>query len=145
MPSASSSGSYEAASASTASASDSYAATAAGSAANASGSYSAVSNTAPNAGVDQVAEPYDRVTLTGVDAEGPVAWSQVGGPAVTLGGAGSVRTFVAPATRAGTVLTFRATDTGGLVDDMQVTVYPHNEWAVIGGTEVPYRTAAVAA
>lgn len=98
-----------------------------------------VANTAPAAGADQTGiEPYTTVTLTATDAESTPAWTQTAGtPTVTLGGSGATRTFVAPATRAGTTLTFRATDAGGLNDEMTVTVLPHNEWAVIGGVEVP--------
>jgi hypothetical protein len=96
------------------------------------------SNTAPNAGPDQQCDAYTLVTLIGTDMESGVTWTQTGGsPTVTLGGSGDTRTFIAPAVRAGTTLTFTATDTGSLTDSMTVTVYPHNEWAPVGGVEVP--------
>jgi len=77
---------------------------------------------AASAGADQVdVEPFTTVTLTGT---GTGSWSQTAGsPTVTLGGSGAVRTFAAPATMAGTTLTF---DFGG--DTMTVGVLPHNEW-----------------
>lgn len=100
-------------------------------------------NSAPDAGPDQIVDAYTLVTLSAVDAEQTPSWSQTGGsPTVTLGGSGAVRTFIAPAVRAGTTLTFQASD-GVLTDTMTVTVYPHNEWALIGGVEVPMQILAV--
>jgi hypothetical protein len=96
-------------------------------------------NTAPLAGLDQVVDPFALVTLIGLDAETDPAWSQTGGtPTVTfLEGSGATRTFIAPATRAGTTLTFTLDDGQGLTDTMNVIVYPHNEWALIDNVEVP--------
>lgn len=103
-----------------------------------------IANAAPNAGVDQTVDAYTQVTLSAIDVESAVTWSQTGGsPSVTLGGSGNVRTFTAPAVRAGTTLTFTATDAGGLTDTMSVTVYPHNEWAVVGSAEVPMQVVKV--
>jgi hypothetical protein len=94
-------------------------------------------NTAPSAGPDQSVDAYTLVTLSGTDLESGVTWTQTGGsPTVTLGGSGNVRTFTAPAIRAGTTLTFQVSD-GTLTDSMTVTVFPHNEYAVMGGVEVP--------
>lgn len=94
-------------------------------------------NTAPSAGPNQDVDAYTLVTLVGSDLESGVTWSQTAGsPTVTLGGSGATRTFTAPALRAGTTLTFTATD-GVLTDAMTVEVFPHNEWAVVGGVEVP--------
>lgn len=100
-------------------------------------------NSAPDAGVNQTVDAYTLVTLFAVDAEQTPSWSQTGGsPTVTLGGSGAVRTFTAPAVRAETTLTFQASD-GILTDTMNVTVYPHNEWALVGGVEVPMQIVAV--
>lgn len=100
-------------------------------------------NTAPDAGPSQIVDAYTLVTLSATDAEQTPSWSQTGGsPTVTLGGSGAVRTFIAPAVRAETTLTFQASD-GLLTDTMTVTVYPHNEWALIGGVEVPMQILAV--
>lgn len=100
-------------------------------------------NTAPNAGPDQIVDAYMLVTLSATDAEQTPSWSQTGGsPTVSLGGSGAVRTFIAPAVRAETTLTFQASD-GLLTDTMTVTVYPHNEWALVGGVEVPMQILAV--
>lgn len=51
-------------------------------------------------------------------------------------------TFIAPAVRAGTALTFKASCNLGN-DDMTVTVMPHNEFAVQAGAEVPFNTQPV--
>ena len=103
-----------------------------------------VANTPPSAGVDQTVDAYTLVTLSATDAESAVTWTQTGGsPSVTLGGSGNVRTFTAPAVRAGTTLTFTATDAGALTDTCSVVVYPHNEYAVIGGVEVPIQIVQV--
>ena len=69
---------------------------------------------AVNAGPDQVVEAGH---VVGVEAVGSVApvWSQTAGPAVTLAGAGARRTFTAPVTMAGAVLTFQATAPTGTV------------------------------
>jgi hypothetical protein len=109
-----------------------------------------VANVAPiaNAGSDQIVEPWNTVTLTGIDSDsdGTVVtrgWTQTGGSAVTINGSGATVTFSAPATIAGTTLTFQysATDNGGLTstDTMTVTVLPVTERAVINGVEVPMR------
>lgn len=101
------------------------------------------SNFAPNAGPDQTTDSYVTVELTATDLESGVVWTQTAGsPTVTFGGSGNNRTFVAPAVRAGTTLTFTATDAGALTDTCTVTVYPHNEWAVVGGVEVPINYVA---
>lgn len=101
-------------------------------------------NTAPNAGVDQIVSAYASVILTATDAEQTPEWSQTGGTSVgALSGSGATRTFIAPAFRSETVLTFTASD-GTLSDSMTVTVRPHSEYAVIGGVEVPMRVIAVA-
>lgn len=100
-------------------------------------------NTPPDAGVNQTVDAYTLVTLSATDPEQTPSWSQTGGsPTVTLGGSGAVRTFIAPAVRAGTMLTFQASD-GMATDTMIVTVYPHNEWALVGGVEVPMQILAV--
>jgi hypothetical protein len=110
----------------------------------------APSNTPPtaNAGADQAnVEPGTLITLTGTDSDsdGTVtsrSWSQVGGsPTVTLSGTGQNRTFVAPATTAGTTLTFRysATDNSGATttDDMTVTVLQASDFIMQSGVWVP--------
>lgn len=104
---------------------------------------------AANAGVDQIVEPWSTVTLTGTDSDsdGTVStrsWTQTGGtPVATLAGSGATVTFEAPATIAGTTLTFMYSviDNGGLnaSDTMTVTILPVTERAVVGGVEVPMR------
>ncbi len=108
-------------------------------------------NVAPtvNAGVDQAeVRGLATVTLTATanDLDGPaptVSWAQISGsPSVTLNGSGVSRTFTAPAVRAGTTLTFRATASDGVssaTDDVSVEIIPHSEWAVISGAEVGMR------
>lgn len=86
-----------------------------------------------NAGPDQTAAPGAGVTLTGsgADPNGDAltyAWSQVSGPAVSLGGASSpTASFTAPSVFADTTLVFRLTvndGKGGVASD-DVTVLVH--------------------
>ncbi len=102
------------------------------------------------AGLDKsYVEPYATVTLQGggsSDSDGSITsytWVQTAGtPAVTLNGSGASRTFTAPATIAGTTLTFglTVTDNDGASstqDTVSITILPVTERAVIGGVEVP--------
>lgn len=90
-----------------------------------------VSNVAPvvNAGPDQSVEAKRTVTLTGTatDADGTIAstaWTQTGGPAVTLSGTGLTRTFTAPLALTDQTLTFKfsATDNSGVTSEDTVVV-----------------------
>lgn len=106
----------------------------------------AASNTAPtaDAGPDQVdVEPFATVTLDGTgssDSDGTVAgyaWAQTGGsPTVTLDDDTAAQpTFEAPATMAGTTLTFSLVVTDddaadSAADTVDITVLPHNMWRV---------------
>lgn len=111
-------------------------------------------NQAPtvNAGENQNVSSYDVVTLSAVvdDINDDVIttdWAQTAGsPSVTLSGSGVLRTFVAPAIREGTTLTFTATASDGTIsanDAVDIVVYPHNEWVVIGGSEQPINVYGV--
>ena len=112
---------------------------------------SAISGGPPtaNAGPDQSVEPWATVTLTGAasTAVGTVtgyAWTQTSGPAVTLVGTGSTRTFTAPASAAGATLVFSlvVTDNTGLVstaDTVTVTALPATEFYATAGAWVPYQ------
>lgn len=89
-----------------------------------------VENNAPsaNAGVNQAVDVGTQVTLTGSgsDPDGDVLtynWQQTGGPTVTLGGSGVVRTFT-PTSPGSYSFTFTATDPQGLqgADTVDVTV-----------------------
>jgi hypothetical protein len=105
-----------------------------------------LTNTPPDAGANQTVEPYAQVTLDATDAETATTWTQTAGsPTVISPGSANPVTFEAPATRAGTTLTFTVTDAGGLTDTKTVTVYPHNEWALIDNVEVPMRFVAAGA
>jgi hypothetical protein len=87
-------------------------------------------------GIALFADSYSVVSLTATNTS--AAWTQTSGsPTVALGGSGYARTFVAPAVRAGTTLTFTSTAAGVPVDTAVVEIYSHNEWAAIGGVEVP--------
>lgn len=75
-----------------------------------------------NAGPDQTVAAWDQVTLTGTGSAAGT-WSQVSGPAVTLGGSGATRTFEAtPSNTPGATATrvFRYT-VGAATDDVTVT------------------------
>lgn len=76
------------------------------------------------------------VTLTGTSDASAVAWTQTGGPAVTLNGAGgTTATFLAPSVASATVLTFQfaaATGSSATTATTTVTVNP----AVLGFTAV---------
>lgn len=100
-------------------------------------------NIAPtaNAGPDQSSiEPFSIVTLDGSasnDPDGTIAtyaWSQTAGPTVTLSSTSVVNpTFTAPATLAGTTLTFSlvVTDNSGAsstADTVNIAVVPHTIW-----------------
>jgi hypothetical protein len=116
----------------------------------------AATNTAPtvNAGADQTAvEPWSTVTLTGTasDPDGTIVakgWTQTGGtPTVTLTGDSTTVSFEAPATTAGTTLTFTysATDNAGATstDSVTVAVLQATEFAAVGGVYVPVRFVEV--
>lgn len=68
---------------------------------------------------------------------------------MSLTGTGATRTFAAPPSVAGEVLTFQFSATDGAAqtttDSMTVTVLPVTERAVIGGVEVPMRMMHVTA
>lgn len=94
-------------------------------------------------------EPFSTVTLSGVgsiDSDGTIEnyiFTQVSGsPSVTLTPNGSVCTYTAPGTVAGTTLVFGLTvvdntDTSSAQDTVTHTVLPVTERAVVGGVEVP--------
>ena len=99
-----------------------------------------------NAGAGVNSYSYQPVTLTATasDSNGDtvtVTWTQTAGtPTVQLVGSGFSTSFVAPATRNGTVLTFTASASDGTLtatDQVAVTIYPHSEWAVMAGVEQP--------
>lgn len=104
------------------------------------------------AGADRTVEPWVTVTLTASPVNGSASaweWVQTGGQdvaAVTLLGTGATRTFRAPTTYHGVVLTFMVTATnagGSATDSVNVTVYP-NEWWVRDSTKwVPLRAAVI--
>lgn len=75
-----------------------------------------------NAGADQSVAAWDPVTLTGTGSAAG-AWSQISGPAVTLGGSGATRTFQAvPSNTPGATIdrVFRYT-VGTATDDVTIT------------------------
>lgn len=83
----------------------------------------------PNAGVDQVVEPWSTVTLQGLG--GSATWSQVSGKSVTLAGSGAVRTFVAPAGMTTQELVFAYG-----TDQMKVTVSPAEHGIINSPTSI---------
>ena len=100
-----------------------------------------------DAGVNQVdVEPYAVATLSALASGGAgtgytYTWTQTAGtPTVTLAGSGSSRTFTAPATMAGTALTFQVEAGDGTsteVDSVVVTVDPHNFWTRVAAAWEP--------
>lgn len=114
-----------------------------------------VSNVPPSisAGPDQTVEPYTTVTLTFTGSGGDgtiVAYTvtQTDGTPVTLAAPSvSTRTFKAPGTIAGDILTFSVTatdDSGALSapDTVTITVLPVTERAAVGGAWVPLEIRA---
>ena len=97
-------------------------------------------NLPPNAGPDQAVDAYTPVTMTGSDPEGVSGtWTQTGGsPTVISAGSANPAGYTAPAVAAGATLTFQYSD-GTNTDSRVDTIYPHNEWANIGGVSVPIR------
>lgn len=98
-----------------------------------------------SAGPDQFdIEPLSTVTLTATanTAVTTWAWTQTAGPAVTLSGTGATRTFTAPATQAGTTLTFSVTADASPADTVDVEVLPHDVWVVQSGALVAARFLA---
>lgn len=100
-------------------------------------------NTTPtaNAGPDQAGiEPYATVTLDGSGSSDPdagdsitYAWAQTAGPTVSLSSSTAQKpTFTAPASLAGSTLTFQLTVTdthsASSTDTVSVVVLPHTVW-----------------
>lgn len=79
---------------------------------------------------DQI-EPFSEVSINGTALTGSIAtwaWSQLSGPAVTLFGSGSSRTFTAPAVSSSSVLQFQVVGDGLATDTVSITVNPHLDW-----------------
>jgi hypothetical protein len=98
-----------------------------------------------NAGADQLGVvPFSTVTLSG-SGTGTITsytWLQLSGPTVVLSGSGATRTFVAPGTVNGTILSFRLTTAiaAGTVatDEVSITVNNWNRFRVdAAGVRVP--------
>jgi len=101
-------------------------------------------NIAPiaDAGIMQTnVEPFSMVTLDGSNSTDPnadpltYAWTQTAGPAVTLSGTTAIKpTFTAPATQAGTTLTFQLIVNDGSVnsaaDTVDIVVAAHTLWRI---------------
>ena len=115
-----------------------------------------VSNVPPtiSAGADQTVEPYTTVTLTftGSGGDGVIVTYNVaqndGDPVTLTTTAVNQRTFKAPGTIAGDILTFSvtATDDSGAVsalDTVNITVLPVTERAAVGGAWVPLELRAL--
>lgn len=100
------------------------------------GAWPAAASVTYSAGADATVDPWEPVTLTGssTPAGNVSAWTQVSGPAVTLGGSGATRTYTAPADLAGATLVF---DYGG--DTVTHTVRPATDAVKLGGVLVPFR------
>jgi len=108
------------------------------------GPWSNPGNTAPigEAGIMQTnVEPFSTVTLDGSSSHDPdadpltYAWSQTAGPAVTLSSTTAMQpTFIAPATLAGTTLTFQLIVNDGTVnstaDTVDIVVAAHTMWRI---------------
>lgn len=105
------------------------------------------------AGPDQTVEPWTTVLLDfsgSTDPEGNAltyAVTQTGGTTVTLAGSGATRTFTAPGTVSGDVLTFDVVANDGtsdsVPDTLNVTVLAATEFACISGALVPLQISAV--
>lgn len=116
-----------------------------------------VANVAPTAVIDaaKTASPWTTVTHSGsgsTDSDGTIAsyaWTQTAGPTVTLAGANTASvSYTAPPTRAGTTISLQliVTDNSGALSPavtVSDTIYPTNEWAVVGGVEIPLRVMGV--
>lgn len=93
-------------------------------------------------GADRAAEPGTTLTLTATHTGGTAptswTWEQVSGPAVTLTGTGSSRSFVAPATFNGATVVIGCTPAAGTnvgaQDTVAVTVAPRQMWGRLPGT-----------
>lgn len=102
------------------------------------------------AGADRSVAPWSTVTLTASPVNGSASaweWVQTGGlPAVQLLGTGATRTFRAPSTYDGVVLTFMVTASnagGSATDSVNVAVYPNQWWVHDGSKWVPLRAAVI--
>lgn len=108
-----------------------------------------------NAGTPVEVDSLENVVLSAAASSGnPTAyqWTQTSGPPVVLRPNGAVPRpeFTAPATDAGTTVTFSLAVTAGGVTSTNpalatVTVRPHIEWVLLGGAWVPVLTVVQAA
>lgn len=107
-------------------------------------SIESVQTPTPNLGVGGTVESQTPILLTASVAGSPSAWvwTQTAGPTVTLTGSGSSRSFTAPATVDGTVITIQAVATISGVDtppgSATFTVLPHQWWVRRSGVWQPF-------
>lgn len=100
-------------------------------------------NSTANAGADTTGnEPFSTVILDGSAASGSsYQWAFTsgtnGGTATVIGANQQVASFVAPATMAGTDLTFTLTVDGSATDTVVHSVLPHLEWRYNGSIWLP--------
>lgn len=83
-----------------------------------------VAASVPDLGASQAVESLSTVNLTATVSGSPSAWAwtQTAGPAVTLSGSGASRSFTAPATVDGVLITIQAVATISGVDTPPGTV-----------------------
>jgi hypothetical protein len=97
-----------------------------------------------NAGLDLLVEPYAQGNLDGSGSSHPGTWTQTAGsPSVTVVTTSSTGAFyIAPATKAGTALTFQFEATNGVNTATDTTVHtipPHQHWMRVAGTYIACR------
>jgi hypothetical protein len=82
------------------------------------------------------------ITITMTSSVPDLEWVQISGPEVELNVSGSQCSFVSPAVRGLSTLTFSVSD-GINTDTVSVQINLHPWWAPIAGVEVPMRVVAV--
>lgn len=104
---------------------------------------------APDLGLNRTVESQTSVSLTAAITGTVTAWSwtQTAGTTVTLSGSGGSRSFTAPATFDGDVLTFQVTATiGGVVSPpgtVSIVVRPHQWWVLRASGLKPFTLSIV--
>lgn len=103
----------------------------------------------PDLGSDQLVESQSTVNITATVTGSPSSWTwtQTAGPTVTLSGSGASRSFTAPATVDGALITLQAVATISGIDtppgSVNIAVRAHQWWVRRSGVWKPFASPVI--